>query len=63
MNANQLHLGYQYTKSNKTQMLYFFFDGGLYFVNGFINDIHINKPFETFKDAKQFFNKPYLETL
>jgi len=62
MNANQLHLNYQYTKSTTNIFINFFFEGGLYIVCGFINEVHTHKTFETFKDAKQFFNKPYLET-
>mgnify|MGYP003474115797 FL=1 len=52
MTAQNLKLGYQYTKEN----ISFFFENGLYVICGFINDKHIYNTYTTFLEAKKFYN-------
>jgi len=57
MNAKQLYLGYQYTKTlNSDNSLSFYKDANVYFVNGFVSGVHIDNTFVTYSEAKKYFN-------
>jgi len=57
MNAKQLTLGYQYSKEkDENNRISLSKDNGVYFIKGFVNNVHIYDAFETFKDAKKAYN-------
>jgi hypothetical protein len=52
----QLLLNYQYTfEKNESNSKRIYLSGGIYFVDGFKDNIHFTESFKKFKEAKKYY--------